>query len=217
MKLVVFSIDAYSRIGPMFHQYLEDKWPEHFPCVYIANNLPINVPDPVVHIRAREMNFGYRLRAFLRHHYTDDTLTLMMIDYIPKEVNNALIQKSAQLLQRPDIGHIRLRPLPRPEKKWKEDADYGLIDKRKPYALSLQPGMWETQLLYDLARNGENAWHMETHGSKRTIHSPKTFLCTWGFAINHHNYYRKRRIDPIPKDAPWRIRGGQRQKERAKV
>jgi len=209
MKLVVFSIDKYSRIGPMFWDYLKDKWPQHFDSIFIANSLPINVSAPVVHVPARDMNFGRRMRLFLKDHYTDPYLMLMMIDYIPKNANDGLLRKSAKLIETDSsIGHIRLRPMPPPRWPYDGDEDYGIIDKRKPYSLSLQPGMWESQLLYDLCRVGENAWHTETHGSTRTHHFPQTFLCTWKMAISHHNYYIKGRISPIPPNASWRIRGG---------
>lgn len=207
MKLVVFSIDKYSRIGPMFWQYLEAHWPAHFDTIFIANHLPINVPAPVVSVPGIEMNFGGRMRDFLRDHYTEDYLMLMMIDYIPKSSNDSLLKKSAEIIKRKDIGHIRLRPMPAPATNWNPDKDFGIIDKHKPYSLSLQPGIWESQLLFDLCRGGENAWHMETHGSTRTHRYPQTFLCTWEAAIYHHNYYIKGKICPIPSDAPWRIRG----------
>ena len=207
MKLVVFSIDKYSHLGPLFAQYLHDKWPEcPYEEIYIANHRKIKVHSRVVRVQDREMNFGGRMRAFLKHHYTDDTLMLMMIDYIPKSANPALLAKSARMLQLPNIGHVRLRPMPVPKQIWKRDDAFGVIDKRRPYSLSLQPGMWETQLLYDLCRNGENAWHTETHGSTRTNRFNKVFLSTRKVAIGHHNYYRKLRADPIPKNAQWRIK-----------
>ena len=206
MKLVVFSIDQYSHLGPLFLQYLNDKWPEcPYDQVYIAQNRKIDVPHPVVHIRGPAMDFGRRMRTFLHQHYTDDTLLLMMIDYIPKSANHALLVKSAEIASRPNIGHVRLRPMPKPSRLWPADTDFGIVDKHLSYSLSLQPGMWDSQLLYDLCRDGENAWHTETHGSTRTKNFSQLFLSTMSVAIGHHNAYRKTKFDPIPKNAPWRI------------
>ena len=207
MKLVVFSIDQYSHLGPLFLQYLNDKWPEcPYDQVYIAQNRKIKVPHPVVQIRGRAMDFGRRMRTFLRHHYTDDLLLLMMIDYIPKSADHALLIKSAKIASRPNIGHVRLRPMPKPSRVWAADADFGIVDKHRPYSLSLQPGIWDSQLLHDLCRDGDNAWYTETHGSSRTKDFPQLFLTTMKTAIGHHNAYRKQRFDPIPENAPWRIR-----------
>lgn len=207
MKLVVFSIDAYSHLGPLFLQYLNDKWPEcPYEQVYIANHAHIDVPHPVVYVKDRDMNFGSRMRKFLEHYYTDDALMIMMIDYIPKNADHDLIVKAEEVLTRSTVGHVRLRPMPKPAHPWKPDSDFGVIDKRRPYSLSLQPGMWESQLLHDLCRNGENAWRTETHGSTRTRNFDKSFLSTMDVAISHHNYYRKRRVSPIPKNAAWRIK-----------
>lgn len=206
MKLVVLSIDSYSHLGPLFLKYLNGKWPEcPYEQVYIAQTRKIDVPHPIVHIKGRAMDFGKRMRTFLKKHYTDDALMIMMIDYIPKSANHNLLVKSEKVLSHPDIGHVRLRPMPPPSRPWPADSDFGIVDKHRPYSLSLQPGMWDSQLLYDLCHDGENAWHTETHGSTRTKNFSQLFLSTMSVAIGHHNYYRKGRADPIPKKAAWRI------------
>lgn len=207
VKILVFSIDKYSHLGPLFSQYFHAKWPEcPYDEIYIANRQPIKVKSTVIHIRDREVNFGRRMRTFLKHHYTDSYLLIMMIDYIPKSANHALLMKSAEIVRRPNIGHVRLRPMPVPKEVWRRDSDFGVIDKRRPYSLSLQPGMWETQLFYDLLSDREGAHHTETHGSTRTKRFRQLFLSTRTHAISHHNWYRHGRPDPIPKKAPWRIK-----------
>jgi hypothetical protein len=111
----------------------------------------------------------------------------MMIDYLVVDVDARLISRADELIQRPEIGHIRLRPKPDPQLPY--DDDFGMIRKLSRYSLSLQPGIWKTKTLYSLTRDHESPFETETQGSGRTNDVDETFLCSRQIALDHVNYY----------------------------
>lgn len=192
MKIVVFNCDLYADIAPAWYSLYQKFWPESpYEVVYVTNSKPITVPAPVHYIERPELDFGGRVRAFLHHHYTDDLILITMADYLLKEpADNEIILKAEALCRRPLVRHCRLRPMPKPPHAFKEEG-FGKIHKGRRYSLSLQPGIWEAQVLYDLVQPGEDPWQTEIRGSRRTTAIRGSFLSTETHVLPHHNYYRK--------------------------
>jgi len=192
MKIVVFNCDRYADVSAAWYELYRTMWPEQpYEVAYVTNSIEIDVPVPVYYIERPELDFGGRVRAFLHHHYTDDLLLLTMADYLLKgRVDHETVRRAEELCTAPLIRHCRLRPMPRPQRPFKAEG-FGRIKKGTRYSLSLQPGIWESQVLYDLVQPGENPWHIETRGSGRTRGIRGSFLSTETHVLPHHNYYRK--------------------------
>lgn len=190
MKIVTISCDIYADTPSAFAYLLDKHWPDHPEIVFVTNSKKLNVDNPVYYFNSRDdMAFGWRLRQFLKQHYIDDYLLFMMSDYLVKSVNIPLIERAYQLCKQPDVRHVRLRPMPHPPFDYNDD--FGRIDKHQRYALSLQPGIWETRVLYDLLRDTDDPWQTEVRGSDRVRFIRGEFLSTRKMAISHVNYYRK--------------------------
>ena len=193
MKIVTICCDRYADTAPAFVELLAKNWPDHKSVVFVTNSKPLAVTEPVVYLSERkDMAFGWRLRRFIRHHYTDEHLLFMMSDYFVKDVKPELITIAHELCATERVRHVRLRPMPHPQFIYDVDG-FGMIDKKQRYSLSLQPGIWETRVLYDLCRDNENPWATEINGSLRARDITGVFLSTTEHAISHHNYYRKGR------------------------
>ena len=195
MKIVTFACDFYADIAPAYQYLLHKNWPLcPFEVIYVTNSKKLNVDAKVHYIKDKpDIMFGWRLRQFIKNHYSDDLLLFMMIDYLIKDVNHDLVTRAHKLCMQPKTGHVRLRHMPRPESNHPEPG-FGNIDKRKSYCLSLQPGIWKTDLLYRLCNDRENPWGTEVRGSRRVkAMTDLDFITTDTAAIIHHNYYRKRR------------------------
>lgn len=190
MRIVTFACDKYADIAPAYHFLLTKNWPDHPPLIYVTNSAPLKVDAETVYIKGADIKYGWRLRRFIQNHYREDLIILMMIDYLVKGVNLDLIEKATKLCERDDVGHVRLRPMPHPQLPW-PDEDFGEVKKNTAYALSLQPGIWDTKLIHDLCRDNESAHHTETRGSRRMHHVKLRLLSVKEkMAIAHHNYYR---------------------------
>lgn len=198
MKITVFCCDLYRDAAPAFHYLWNKEWPEcPYELIYITNSQDINVKAQIVKIPGKpDIQFGWRLRKFLKHNYDDDLMLLMMVDYFPQSINVELIEKAKALCERDTnhVAHVRLRPMPHPTLSFHEDNEtFGKIDKRARYALSLQPGIWKAKALMKLCRDDEDPWRTEMRGSGRTKQIPALFLSTREPAIVHLNYYKKKK------------------------
>lgn len=197
MKIIVFSCDRYATIAPAFHHLLHKNWPGcPHSVMYVTNGRPLDVPVMVWRIKGEERAFGWRLRQFIEGYYADEHMLLLMVDYLIKGVDGGLVADAHQLCATPDIRHVRLRPMPHPQHAHPAPG-FGCIEKGSRYSLSLQPGIWETQVLYDLCRDNEDPWQTEIQGSIRTAQVRGEFLSAETHAMNHHNYYRKRRAQGV--------------------
>lgn len=193
MKIITVACDCYADIAPAWWHLFKTNWPDcPYEVVFVTNSVELDVPAPVHYLSDKpDMNFGWRLRTFLERHYTDEHLLIHMIDYLIKKVNTDLIAQAHELCARPEIRHVRLRPMPHPQHPYPVEG-FGLIQKPSRYCLSLQPGIWETRVLYDLCVDGESPYHTEVYGSlRRARHVHGEFLSTETWALVHHNYYRK--------------------------
>lgn len=192
MKIITIACDRYADAAPAWLYLLRQNWPDcPYEPVFVTNKAKLDVDVPVHYLsKFGDMQFGWRLRTFLKQYYTDEHLLFMMVDYFIKGVNVNLVAAAHELCATPEVRHVRLRPMPHPPHQYRVPG-FGLIDKYARYALSLQPGIWETQVLYDLCRDNENPWHTEIQGSIRAKRVSGDFISTIEWAIPHHNYYNK--------------------------
>jgi len=170
-------------------------WRTHWPdCdyepVFVTNKKRLDVDAPVYYVEGDDMSFGWRLRQFVRDHYTREHLLIHMVDYYIQRSDTESIRQAHQLCATSKIRHVRLRPMPPPQHPHPAPG-FGLIDKHARYALSLQPGIWETRVLYDLCREDENPWVTEMAGSRRVRNVKGDFLSVDHYVLPHINYYRK--------------------------
>lgn len=192
MKIVTVACDRYADIAPAYEYLLRKNWPDcPYPLIYVTNSKKLEVEGSIHYIEGEDIKFGWRLRTFIENHYNDDYLLLMMIDYLVVDVDTRLIARAHELIQLPEIGHVRLRPKPGPQLSY--DKDFGKIKKLSRYSLSLQPGIWESKVIYDLIRDRESAHTTEVQGSSRTDSIDKVFLCSHQIALDHVNYYSRGR------------------------
>ncbi|MHA2264819.1 MAG: hypothetical protein ACXAEN_20700, partial [Candidatus Thorarchaeota archaeon] len=120
-------------------------------------------------------------------------------DYLITSVNLPMVAMAHELAKKTDVRHVRLRPMPHPQLAYPAEG-FGEIRKRSRYSLSLQPGIWEPQVLYNLCRDHEDPWQTEIQGSGRVREFKGKFLSTDKQPIiTHHNYYRKGK----PQGAGW--------------
>lgn len=197
MKIVTVSCDKYADSAPAFVDLIRSKWPAcPHDIVFVTNKKRLQVEQPVYYLNSRDdMSFGWRLKEFIKQHYTDEHLLFMMSDYFVKQVDSVKVAEAHQFCAMPGISHVRLRPMPHPQLPYSDD--FGEIIKGSRYSLSLQPGIWRTNILYDLLRQNENPWQTEIEGSFRTALAPGRFLSAKKAAIYHLNYYRKGHTDGV--------------------
>ena len=202
MKIITFTCDAYRDIIPAYHYLWQKYWPDcPYEFVYVTNSKPLGIQDTTVHyLKGSDIKYAKRLRTFVKRHCRDDELGLFMMgDYLVKGLNIPLIEKARRLCERKDVAHCRLRPMPHPQLPPPvhlklDKAEFGEINRRQRYSLSLQPGIWKPKVLASLLEDSWNPWLCETKGSGNTRRIQGHFLCTQKPAIIHHNYYRKRKV-----------------------
>lgn len=202
MKIVTVCCDAYADIAPAWLYLFRKNWADcPYEPVFVTTREKLDVDVPVYYInddKHKDAHFGWRMREFISQHYDDDLMLFYMADYLIKHSNQTLVAEAEKLCYDPQIIHVRLRPMPPPQRPFK-DRRFGVIDKGDPrtrYVLSLQPGIWKTQAFYKLLRDAEDPWQTEIQGSTRALKTRGLFLSARGHAVSHLNYYMKGKVTP---------------------
>lgn len=193
MKIITVACDRYADAAPAWWHLFKKNWAEcEYDVVFVTNRVKLDVPAQVHYLSDKpDMDFGWRFRKFIRDHYTEEHLLIHMIDYFIKDVDHDLIAQAHELCAQRDIRHVRLRPMPHPQETYPIPG-FGRIQKGSRYCVSLQPGIWETQVLYDLCVDGESPFRTEVYASaSRALYVRGEFLSTDEWALVHHNYYNK--------------------------
>lgn len=118
----------------------------------------------------------------------DEPFLMFMDDHILFEVNNDLIQEAHEIIQRPDVGCVRLVPWPGPTLPFDVEG-FGEIDRTLEYAISLQASFWKPQTLRDLLDLKWSPWQVELEGSKRAAMYDKRFVGCKTCAVNYKDYF----------------------------
>ena len=107
-----------------------------------------------------------REHAEIYRHRIYGPIMMMMDDHILFEANADLIQSAHEIIQRPDVGCVRLVPWPGPTLPYDVDG-FGEIDKSLEYAVSLQASFWKPQTLRDILDPRWSPWEVELKGARR--------------------------------------------------
>ena len=198
MKIITFTCDIYADAIPAYHYLWNKAWPDcPHEMIYVTNSKPLTVDATVHYLKGKDIEYGRRLRKFVSLHCDDNELGLFMMgDYFVKGLNISLVEQARGLCERDQIAHCRLRPMPSPQgsahRSLKvDDKLFGLVDKKRAYALSLQPGIWRPKDLGKCVRDAWGPWACEVQGSKNTKRVTGALLSTRESAITHLNYYKK--------------------------
>jgi len=119
---------------------------------------------------------------------------LLLEDYITTHVDKRLMGNAQTALSRPDVGTVRLVPMPRQPVGGKY---VGWHNVKLPYAMSLQAALWKPDALRIMLRPGECAWATEVRGSQRAKQRAHfRFMGTKDWAIRYQNYLARGVVNP---------------------
>lgn len=197
MKIVIFGCDHHAEILPIVEHFAQKFWPD---CPYeMVACLPTAQADvgfEIVNL-GRDYQYATNARIFLTDHYDEEEFLLFLDDYvICHPVNTEMIEEADALIHRPDISAVRLsyKFTPQDLKRFPEDDRFRVIPPGVRYSFSQQITMWDTETFLSNLRDGEDAWRLETAGSRRFPKaSPRTLLGVAEPTIDKINYVNKGR------------------------
>jgi hypothetical protein len=82
-----------------------------------------------------------------------------------KKVDENLINKYIEILEKNDAAFIRIFPCPGPNLDFKNYSDIGLIEKNSEYSISTQATIWNKSELLKFTKNFTDDSEMENYGS----------------------------------------------------
>jgi len=212
IHLIIPTCDKYSVVIPKWLTFFYRHWPDDLPHrVTILGvtegglRIPVGLRDKPVSAFYAMKDYGWadnllRYLFALMNASGNEPFMMMMDDHIVFEVNAALIQTAREIIQRPDVGCVRLVPWPGPTLEY-DVLGFGEIDKAQEYAISLQASFWKPQTLRDLLDRKWSPWEVELKGSQKARTYNKRFIGCKTCAINYKDYYM--RGNPRPDHAAW--------------
>lgn len=211
MRIIVPTCHKYlEHIAPVFTKAVRRAWPD-FPwpmTMLLANETgkPYGLFTPLRDtprfrvVYTVDHGWASNLLNFLGD--SDEPFLLLLDDYILDVVDHRLLELAVQAIELSTVGMVRVHPCPGPTLDFPFSPELGEIDKREPYAISLQAAIWKPQVIRDLFRHGEDPWQTEIDGSRRAAgYSGFHFLGTKASAIGYRELMKRGQV--VPETQAW--------------
>jgi hypothetical protein len=206
IRVLVQTCDRYSEVIPKWLTFFYRHWtlPHRVTILGVSRGslrIPVDLHDKPVSAFYFVADGGWasNLLRYL-HTMNDEPFLMFMDDHIVFEVNNELIQTAYEIVQRPDVGCVRLVPWPGPTLPYDVEG-FGEINKALEYSISLQASFWKPQTFRDLLDRRWSPWEIEIEGSKVAANYHKKFIGCKTCAVNYKDYFL--RGNPRPEHAAW--------------
>ncbi|WP_292654749.1 hypothetical protein [Nitratifractor sp.] len=156
-------------LWPITHHFIRKNWPDH-PPIYLGANGEADidkVPEGWQLIdRGVDRSFSRSLAEYLDA-IESEYIILMLDDFaILEEVSNERLEKTYRFVREHDAVYLRLVPNPPGDLPFDHDFMRIAIEKRPPYATSLQIAIWKRDFLRKLLEYDFNPWEFEVRGGK---------------------------------------------------
>lgn len=177
VAVLVVSCDKYRDLWGAFFTLFFRYWPDCPYPVYLGSNHQLYADSRIKTITVgddRDWSSGV-LKMLKQIPYT--YLIVLLEDYLfYKRVDTLRITGLVSYLKKKNAACLRLFPCPGPDENCSDNAEVGEIRKGARWRLSLQPAIWDRQMLINLIREGETPWEFEVKGSIRTNKLNAPFL-----------------------------------------
>ena len=206
IHVIVPTCDKYSPVIPKWLTFFYRHWtilPHRVTILGVTRgtlHIPADLRDRPVTAFYFGVDGGWASNLLRYIAINGSPFLMMMDDHIVFKVDNTLIQTAWEIIQRPDVGCVRLVPWPGPTLTYDVDG-FGEIDKSLEYAISLQASFWKPQTFRDLLDRRWSPWEVELKGGQKARDYDKRFIGCKTCAIDYKDYYL--RGNPRPEHAAW--------------
>jgi len=177
MKIVILTCNKYKWMVPLFYHFYNKYWPDSpYQTEIITETDPIN--GAIFYTKGVSWSSG--ILNYLRQS-PEDKFLLTPEDYVLKSPVDTERIKEAESLCTGHVGCVRLNA-PDEWFKFTKGIDVGGFKEYpldKPYSMSMQAAIWRKAFLFDVLRDGEDAWQAELDGSKRLANLTHKWRVYW--------------------------------------
>lgn len=167
MAIVVASCDKYSDMWPVFFGQFFTHWPDcPYPIYLVANNKHFDEQRVTTLLAGEDVDWSTTILRCLEK--IGHTHCLLLIDdaFLCEPVNTSEIKRLFNFVTDNQANFLRLRPNPKPSKTL--NPEFGILDEKALYRVSVFSTIWNTHTLRKLLIPGESAWAFEKHGTERS-------------------------------------------------
>lgn len=181
IAILIASCDKNIWLLNIFLKYFFEFWGECPYKIYISlENSKFEFEDKDIIVLNNNENIGWsgRIKRCLES-INEEYILVMLDDFIIEEkVNQEKINHYISIMNRENISNLILTPVQ--NEKNDLDSKYNSFVHRNRfgrYKTSLQCGIWNKDLLYNLLKENESAWEFEIFGNIRSFLYRNEFYC----------------------------------------
>jgi len=181
--IIVAARDSYSDTWDAFFTLFFKYWPDCPYPVYLFSEKKI-FPDhrvlPLIIENDPSESWGKqwegRIRKAILQMNVEHFIVLHTDYFLSQKIDTDRILELEKILRQPDIGYIRLTPVPPPKLPYAPDKRLGIISKTDRYSISLQATFWKKNIFEYFLVPHLNPGEYEIEGSKTSFNVPELFL-----------------------------------------
>jgi hypothetical protein len=182
----VSSFDDYADIWPVFFARFFKYWPDCPYPIYLGAVSKVHDDRRVLPLHAADHK-NWSSRAVEHLGKIESPYVLMMLEdfMLDRPVDNALLSKLVDLMDRYDLQAIRLFPDPLPERAMPGVPLIGFQGLGQLNRTSTHATIWRRDSLLELIRPGESLWEFEINGSIRSNRFAGGICGCWQPALHY--------------------------------
>ena len=200
--VLVASHAKASDLWPIAHHFIRKNWPDH-PPIYLGANGGANI-DKVpkgwqLIDRGEDRSFSRSLMDYVDA-VESEYLILMLDDFaILDPMSNERLEEACRFAKKHEAVYLRLTPNPPGDIPFESGYTQIVIDKRPPYATSLQMAIWKRDFLRTLLEYDFNPWEFEVRGGKteEALANASRFFVAREPLIRYTRFVEKGRFFPF--------------------
>ena len=178
LPVLVVSCDRYADLWPPFFALFWRRWPDCPGPVYLGSNA-LTYDDPRVRTLrvGPDVTWASSLRAMLERVESDYVILMLEDFFLIDRVDNARVQRLADVAIAERLGCLRLYSIYPPEHPVAGHPELGAFEPGDWWRITAQAAIWRIDTLRQLLLPGFSAWDFEMVGSQMSDFMPDRI---WG-------------------------------------
>jgi hypothetical protein len=167
LPVLVISCDRYADLWRPFFELFWRRWPDCRGPVYLGSNFETFADLRVRTLRAgRDVAWAASVRSMLSQIHADYLIVMLEDFLLTQTVDNARIERLADIAVSEQLGCLRLYSIYPPEHAIARYPDLGAFEPGDNWRITAQAAIWRVETLRRLLVPGFSAWDFELIGSQ---------------------------------------------------
>lgn len=185
-SIVVSSCDNFSDVWSPFFKLFFKYWSDcPFKIYLISETKKFEDERVFMILLGEDKQWASNLKSALHKIDTPYFIYFQEDFFLQSKVDTKRILELLKIVKENKAAYMKLRPSPKPTRRFERYKDIGIIEKDAKYSISNQATLWKTEIYRDFLKDGDTGWDTELYGSRQSQIISEPFLSVYKDVIDY--------------------------------